>query len=758
MTIKYLDAKRIRGTADPYTFTDAFTSDSAWTKVGTKWDVDTGDGRVENIAYSSYAPNDYVYHDMGSTFNAMSQSFILRFRCHHSQGSNYGYVEVGFTDSTSDADGGDMINASLNKGGGNPYLRINESIDGTMAETATGGTSASLATCYIELIFDASTRIITQKAYSDSGYSSKISAGTDPTGTFTTGEISSMTGMRYLFIGSVTASGRGLDANSLVSPLGKTFDFTSATGWVTYDNTAIGTGTVTIDTATDERVEGVSVNIAESDRVVYDLGSIISDTAWTLDVDFSCSSLTTGRAWIPCGLSSVVDMNNSTLDDNSIGMFFQNSSGTNYFRTVVYKAGAWQSETGTPTMSLNTTYYGRLQRTGDTTATSTLYPSNADRIAGTNPIGSSPDAITIPTGVTDLRYLIIGSVSTGSGSGGFIVDNVKLTANSQNIVSLPENTLFEETDTRNVYGLSSAGEWDVWYYGVGQAPYRGVFAGGDEGGNNTVMDYITIDTLGDAVTFGSSVRGNQSGGGGCGNGTYGVTGGFKSGVGDKYIDYITIATLGDMAAFGDLITSRYGCSAVDDQSRGVFAGGYDHSSYTGIIDYITIATVGNATTFGTTATTNRSGGAGNLNNNTRGLFAGGHGTGGNVIDFVTIQTTGTCSDYGDMTVGRTSSVGASSVTIGRGLIFGGNVTSTRHNIIEYMTIVTSANAVDFGDLTEAKNTLAGVSTDTRACIGGGNTGSRVTTIEYITMATLGNGTDFGDLTAARSGSIGVQGR
>jgi len=219
LAIKYLDAKRIRGTADPYTFTDAFTSDSAWTKVGTKWSVDTGDGRVENIAYSSYAPNDYVYHDMGSTFNAMSQSFILRFRCHHSQGSNYGYVEVGFTDSTSDADGGDMINASLNKGGGNPYLRINESIDGTMAETATGGTSASLATCYIELIFDASTRIITQKAYSDSGYSSKISAGTDPTGTFTTGEISSMTGMRYLFIGSVTASGRGLDANCWVDDI-----------------------------------------------------------------------------------------------------------------------------------------------------------------------------------------------------------------------------------------------------------------------------------------------------------------------------------------------------------------------------------------------------------------------------------------------------------------------------------------------------------------------------------------------------------
>jgi len=74
--------------------------------------------------------------------------------------------------------------------------------------------------------------------------------------------------------------------------------------------------------------------------------------------------------------------------------------------------------------------------------------------------------------------------------------------------NVPENTLFEETDTRNVYGLSSASEWDVWYYGVGQTPLRGVFMGGEASGVVT-MDYITIDTLGNATDFGDLTSGRS---------------------------------------------------------------------------------------------------------------------------------------------------------------------------------------------------------------------------------------------------------
>ena len=333
---------------------------------------------------------------------------------------------------------------------------------------------------------------------------------------------------------------------------------------------------------------------------------------------------------------------------------------------------------------------------------------------------------------------------TGDVTGG----NTKGTSPITPTSNLPENTLFDEIDSYKTWWLTDTPSW------VTKA-WRGVFMGGE---STSTMDYISIDTKGNATTFGSS-SGNNSGIGTCSSHTRGV----GSHTGSGAMNFITIATLSNTTTFGNLSASRYGTSGVDDQSRGVFAGGYDGgtSQYSTTMDYITIATAGNATAWGAAATEARNRGSGNLNNNTIGMYAGGKpaSSGGtNVIDYVTVQTTGACTDYGDMVVSRSTATGTSDRVSGRGIIAGGNVAATKHDEIEYMAIGTTGAAYDFGDLTTGRTGCGGVSSDTRMCIGGGGeSGGDVTKIEFITIATTGNSADFGDLTTARGTIGGIQG-
>ena len=75
--------------------------------------------------------------------------------------------------------------------------------------------------------------------------------------------------------------------------------------------------------------------------------------------------------------------------------------------------------------------------------------------------------------------------------------------------------------------------------------------------------------------------------------------GGDSGSRSNVIDYIAIDTTGNATDFGNLTVARFGIGATSDGSRGVFGGGQlADSSKTDVIDYITIANTGNATDFG----------------------------------------------------------------------------------------------------------------------------------------------------------------
>jgi hypothetical protein len=198
--------------------------------------------------------------------------------------------------------------------------------------------------------------------------------------------------------------------------------------------------------------------------------------------------------------------------------------------------------------------------------------------------------------------------------------------------------------------------------GLSNGP-RGVFAGGRDrpGYRNftNVISYITIASTGNATDFGDLLSADTnnfwSSMAGCSNGTRGVFGGAGVYTPSNVMQYITIDTTGNATDFGNLTVSRGSAGGLNGGDRGVFAGGYaDISPYAGFntIDYISIPTTGNATDFGD-LTVNRVGPAA-LSDNSRGIIANNQ-----TIDYITISTTGNASDFGDLNYSASSPGGAS---------------------------------------------------------------------------------------------------
>ena len=197
---------------------------------------------------------------------------------------------------------------------------------------------------------------------------------------------------------------------------------------------------------------------------------------------------------------------------------------------------------------------------------------------------------------------------------------------------------------------------------------RGVVAGTWPG--PTAIEFVNIATTGDSNIFGDlsvSAVGNIAGGnqeitGGCESHTRGIFGGGAHGnpstTAVNLIQYITIQTLGNSIKFGELTRLAYGVTACSSDTRGIFMGGRT-PSVQDVIDYITIATEGNAIDFGNLLANNRDMSA--VSNITRGVGAGGLAPSDaiNVMQFVTIATTGNAVDFGDLSSARAQMGGCS---------------------------------------------------------------------------------------------------
>ena len=278
---------------------------------------------------------------------------------------------------------------------------------------------------------------------------------------------------------------------------------------------------------------------------------------------------------------------------------------------------------------------------------------------------------------------------------------------------------------------------------------RGLFAGGYAPGSSCTdqVDYITVETLGNAQDFGNLVDA-RNGGGNCADRTRALYAGGRGpstpgGSDTANITFTTIASTGNYADSGFDLSAAVGARGVSNSTRGLF--GTFHMPYQDTIDYVTIQHLGTAQDFGNLTEVRGYGMA--VSSPVRAIFAGGINNptnlGTDVIDYVTIASTGNAQDFGNLTANSTS-----------GTYAGGNVHNSTRGVIgggtgyvkklDFITIATTGNSQRFGDLDTLTGSNKGsCSSPTRGIFAGG--GPFVDNIEYITILTTGDAVDFGDL-------------
>ena len=266
----------------------------------------------------------------------------------------------------------------------------------------------------------------------------------------------------------------------------------------------------------------------------------------------------------------------------------------------------------------------------------------------------------------------------------------------------------EITTTGNAQSFGDLATARMWPGGCGSST-RGIFGSGSP---STNIDYITIASAGNGITFGTC---SQSGGAGaCSSSTRALFGGGYSG-GANTIEFIEIQTLGNAVDFGDIITrtSAQYMSACASSTRGFFMGSGD-GTYSGLVDSVNFGAKGNTVRFG--ELTQPRGQSASFSNATRGVQACGQATPtpsyrvSDTIDYITLSSEGNAVDFGDATFARAQiKTGAASRT--RGCFAGGTTDgSNTYNTIDYINFSTTGNAMDFGELTVARrNGVAGLS-------------------------------------------------
>ena len=284
---------------------------------------------------------------------------------------------------------------------------------------------------------------------------------------------------------------------------------------------------------------------------------------------------------------------------------------------------------------------------------------------------------------------------------------------------------------------------------------RGLWAGGTTPTYQTLIDFVTISSLGNALNFGDLKTDGRGFSRSVASNVRGVTAGGEDAPGGRFeaIEYYTIQSGGEAISFGDLSAQRGMPGSCSSSTRGIFSGGEESPGNVNTIDFIEIMTIGNAVDFGDISAAKKDPHSGLVNSPTRGVFAGGTPEPNNIIEMVTIASTGNAVKFGDLSQGRKGFAGFGNSV--RGAFAAGEAHGSPGTVttMDYITIASEGNAIDFGDARTSRYVVnGGVSNSTRGVWSGGNTALNL--IEYITLATLGDAQDFGDLVLGRRAASG----
>jgi len=209
--------------------------------------------------------------------------------------------------------------------------------------------------------------------------------------------------------------------------------------------------------------------------------------------------------------------------------------------------------------------------------------------------------------------------------------------------------LYANAQSRNPGAISSSTR-GIWAGGANPVPGSSV--------QINIIQYVQIGTLGNSIDFGDLTSTRRIRDYRCSSPTRGVFGSGTPGSGyTKSMDFITISSTGNAVTFGDMLFSGGYGGGCSNTIRGLFGGG-NTPTYDNTIQFITIATTGNATDFGDLTLARQVGGS--CSSSTRGIFAGGAtATGQNIIEYVSISTFGNAQDFGDLYIPRELTTGCS---------------------------------------------------------------------------------------------------
>ncbi len=332
----------------------------------------------------------------------------------------------------------------------------------------------------------------------------------------------------------------------------------------------------------------------------------------------------------------------------------------------------------------------------------------------------------------------------------------------------PSGSIRFNTDTSKLEICTGIGttSLDIKWWEVDSTPGtnapRGILAGNYPANRDTI-DYIQINTTGNAQDFGNLATETSAAAAMASSTRMIFAGGYIPGTITNEIQYIETTSTGNAVDWGSNISStakRKQSAGLADKTRGVYAGGFWPAARNEI-EYVTIAHKGTKHDFGDLLSAKRY--PMGCSSPTRGLIITGSAHPGspattNEIEFITIQSTGNSRDFGD--INNSCRYGGAAAANSTRALYAGGYTPTNINNIDLIIISTQGNATNFGDLRQGEHGGTGMSSGTRAVFGGMYDGSTTNELTYVTITTLGDGLDFGDQTISayyRSGGSNTHG-
>jgi len=290
------------------------------------------------------------------------------------------------------------------------------------------------------------------------------------------------------------------------------------------------------------------------------------------------------------------------------------------------------------------------------------------------------------------------------------------------------------------------------FYGKSDVPpvARAIFASGAPSSPN-VMDYVTVNSTGNASDFGDLAQPGQY----CRGAASKTRAIFRTDAGYGNVHYVTIASTGNSSSHSTITYgAQAGGAACSDGVYAYYGGGigsaptapYSTQSY-GDVHQETIASTGGSwDVWGTMTVTRYLNQA--ASSSTRKVMASGvilNGGNTTSIQYRDGTSSGYFSNFGTLVSGGEDGSACANET--RMLMSVGGSASVAAKTVHYITIASTGNSTDYGDLTADRSQGTAESSTTRAIFGGGHNSQ--TQIQYRAIASTGNYSNFGDLTVGR---------